>query len=185
MDSRADTFLANYRYLAEYNRWFNQRLYDASERLGDAERRHGRGAFFGSIHGTLNHIVWADRLWLRRFKHQGFDFPALTEEVLQVPEGAMHAAVLYEDWSQLRAARTALDAAIEEWLRDMPPEFPLAPMRYANSKGVKRDHPAWKALTHFFNHQTHHRGQVTTLLFQLGHDPGVTDLIHFLASERS
>ncbi|MEJ6022598.1 DinB family protein [Ramlibacter sp. PS4R-6] len=177
MDASADAFLANYRYLAEYNRWFNERLYDACERVGDAERRHDHGAFFGSIHGTLNHIVWADRLWLKRFATQGFGFPALTEDLLRVPEDAVHATVLYENWNELRAARVALDAAIEVWVRDMPPAFLLAPMRYANTKGVKRDHPAWKGLTHFFNHQTHHRGQATTLLSQAGIDVGMTDLI--------
>ena len=70
-----------------------------------------------------------------------------------------------------------LDEAIETWVRDMPPEFLVKTMRYANSKGTQREHPAWQAMTHFFNHQTHHRGQATTLLAQAGIDPGVTDLI--------
>jgi uncharacterized damage-inducible protein DinB len=72
---------------------------------------------------------------------------------------------------------TGFDVAIENWVRDMPADFPLRIMRYSNTKGVKREHPAWQALTHFFNHQTHHRGQITTLLVQAGMDPGLTDLI--------
>lgn len=170
-------FIDNYHFLAEYNRWFNGRLYAACEQLSDEERKRDRGAFFGSIHGTLNHVVWGDQLWLKRFAAQAEDFAALGGQLLDLPDGSVHATVLYADWAALRAKREQLDAAIEVWVRDMPPGFPLQTMRYANSKGVRREHPAWKALTHFFNHQTHHRGQVTALLAQAGIDPGMTDLI--------
>lgn len=167
----------NYRFLAQYNRWFNQHLYATCAQLPNEERKRERGAFFGSIHGTLNHLVWGDRMWLARFAAQGVAFPSLRPDLLELPEGAMHGSVIHEDWADLCTARDRLDAAIEEWTRDMPADFPLRTMRYANSKGVQREHPAWKALTHFFNHQTHHRGQVTTLLAQAGIDPGATDLI--------
>lgn len=170
-------FLDNYRYLARYNAWFNDRLYAACEGLGDAGRRRERGAFFGSIHGTLNHIVWGDKLWLGRFVQQGLGAPSLTAELLRVPEGAVHATVLFEDWDALKSERRKLDAAIEAWVAALAPDAPLRIMRYANTRGVQREHPAWKALTHFFNHQTHHRGQVTTLLAQAGVDVGMTDLI--------
>jgi uncharacterized damage-inducible protein DinB len=171
-----DAMVENYRWLARYNRWFNERLYDACEQLPDAQRRRDQGAFFGSIHGTLNHLVWGDRAWLRRFAAQG-TFPALAPRLLELPPGALHATVLYEDWDALRAARRELDAAIEEWTAQMPPGWVTSTMRYVNTKGVQREHAAWKAVTHFFNHQTHHRGQVTTLLMQAGVDPGITDLI--------
>ena len=85
--------------------------------------------------------------------------------------------MLHEEWTALRADRRALDAAIEAWTAAMPPDWPTTTMRYTNTKGVRREHPAWQALTHFFNHQTHHRGQVTTLLAQAGVDPGLTDAI--------
>lgn len=170
-------FKDNYRFLARYNAWFNQRLYDACEQLPEEERRRERGAYFGSIHGTLNHIVWGDQLWLQRFAAQGVDFPALEAQLLAVPAGAVHATVLHEDWAALRTHRGKLDAAIERWVREMPADFPLRTLRYANTRGDKREHPAWRALTHFFNHQTHHRGQVTALLMQAGVDPGVTDMI--------
>jgi len=177
MNESADVLLANYQFLAKYNRWFNTRLYDACEQLPDDERRRDRGAFFRSIHGSLNHILWADRLWLRRFAAQGMAFPALAAELLRLPDGAAHDTVILEDWAELRAARAALDLAIEQWVRDMPGDFLLATIRYANMKGLQREHPAWQAMTHFFNHQTHHRGQVTTLLSQSGVDVGLTDII--------
>lgn len=177
MEGASQAFLENYRFLARYNRWFNERLYDACERLPDEERRRDRSAFFGSVHGSLNHLVWGDRLWLRRFAAQGVASESLSSDVLELPPGAVHGTVLYQEWAALRAARAKLDAAIEGWTGEMPPGFPLRTMRYANTKGVERAHPMWQALTHFFNHQTHHRGQVTTLLSQAGVDVGVTDLI--------
>lgn len=171
-------FVDNYRYLARYNSWFNQRLYDACEQLTDDERKRDRGAFFGSIHNTLNHLLWGDRLWLARFAAQdGVDAGAFSGGVLDMPPAAVHATVLCDDWAELRTQRARLDAAIEAWLAAMPADLPLRSMRYSNTKGVQRDHPMWMALTHLFNHQTHHRGQVTVLLMQAGVDPGMTDLI--------
>lgn len=172
-----DAFTRNYQWLAEYNQWFNQRLYATCEQLSDVERMRERGAFFGSIHNTLNHLVWGDQLWLKRFAAQGVGFAALGADLLDMPDGAMHATVLYADWPSLRAKREQLDTAIQAWLLEMPPGFLLSPMRYNNTLGVQRELPVWRALTHFFNHQAHHRGQVTTLLTQAGIDPGVTDLI--------
>ena len=171
------SFLDNYRFLARYNRWMNQRLYAACELLPDTQRKANQGAFFKSIHQTLTHIVLADKMWLARFAKQGVAFAALSLELLAVPDGSDYTSDLHPDWSDLKLTRDALDAAIEQWLADMSPEFLTSTMRYANTKGVQRTHPAWQALMHFFNHQTHHRGQVTTLLTQAGVDVGVTDLI--------
>lgn len=172
-----EAFLQNYRWLARYNAWFNERLYDACEQLPDARRREDRGAFFGSVHGTLNHLLWADKLWLQRFAAQDTPFPALEPALLALPPGARYETVLHEDWAALRQDRRALDAAIQAWTEAMPADWPARSMAYANTKGVARRHPAWQALTHFFNHQAHHRGQVTTLLAQAGIDPGITDAI--------
>ena len=171
------TFSDNYRFLARYNRWFNERLYDACEKLSDEERKRDRGAFFGSIHHTLTHLVLADKMWLQRFARQGVAFEALAPDLVALPEGADYTSDLHPDWQDLRRVRARLDAAIEAWVLEMPGDFATRTMRYSNTKGVQRAHPAWQALTHFFNHQTHHRGQVTTLLMQAGVDPGVTDLI--------
>ncbi|MGE0332164.1 MAG: DinB family protein [Ramlibacter sp.] len=173
----SSAFIDNYRFLARYNTWFNERLYGVCDALGDAQRRQDHGAFFGSIHGTLNHLVWGDTMWLQRFNAQGDGFAALGGGVLSLPAGATYGTVLEPDWAALKARRERLDAAIEAWVAQMPQDFPLRTMRYANTRGVWREHPAWQAMTHFFNHQTHHRGQVTTLLSQAGVDVGVTDLI--------
>lgn len=177
----ADAFCDNYRLLARYNRWINERLYAACEALTDEARKQERGAFFGSIHHTLGHVVLADQVWLRRFAQCGVDngitFASLGSDVLDMPEAYTLDMVLFEDWADLKAKREQLDAAIEQWVADMPDAYPQFTMRYANSKGVQREHAAWKGITHFFNHQTHHRGQAGTLVTQAGGTVGVTDLI--------
>lgn len=169
--------MESYRLQACYNRWMNQRLYAACEALTETQRKADTGAFFKSIHHTLTHLVLADKMWLARFTRQGVEFAALPPDLLVMPSGSDYTSDLHPDWADLKQNRDWLDAAIEQWLADMPPEFLTSTMRYANTKGIERAHPAWQALTHFFNHQTHHRGQVTTLLSQAGVDVGVTDLI--------
>jgi uncharacterized damage-inducible protein DinB len=116
-------------------------------------------------------------MWLKRFTLQGENFVSLPEWLLVLPEGAHHTSDLYSDWADLSRSRECLDVAIESWLKEMPDDFPDRIMRFSNTKGVVREHPVWQALSHFFNHQTHHRGQATTLLNQAGVDVGVTDLI--------
>lgn len=172
-----DPLIDNYRFLAGYNTAFNHQLMDACESLDDAARKLQRGAFFGSIHATFNHLLWADTMWLGRFAAQGEGFAALPAALLALPEGARFETELHADWPGLRAHRARLDAAIESWLKTLPGDFVQRTMRYANTRGVQREHPMWKALTHFFNHQAHHRGQITTLCSQAGVDVGVTDLI--------
>ena len=171
------SFIDNYRFLARYNSWMNRRLYAACNTLTDAQRKADQGAFFKSVQHTLTHLVLADKIWLARFARQGVEFAALRPELLTMPQGSDYTSDLHPDWTELTQTRDALDAAIEQWLADTSPEFLTSTMRYANTKGVQRAHPAWQALTHLFNHQTHHRGQVTTLLTQAGVDVGVTDLI--------
>ncbi|SFU88195.1 Uncharacterized damage-inducible protein DinB (forms a four-helix bundle) [Polaromonas sp. YR568] len=174
-------FCDNYRFLARYNRWINGKLYEACDELTDEARKQDRGAFFGSIHRTFNHLVVADQVWLKRFAKCGADngtpFTSLTAEVLDLPEPYKLDMVLFDDWEALKAKRVQLDVAIEQWAAGMTDAYPQLIMRYGNSKGVQREHAAWMAITHFFNHQTHHRGQVTTLITQAGGTVGVTDLI--------
>lgn len=151
--------------LASYNRWMNDKLYAACAELSDEERKADRRAFFKSIHGTLNHILLADRVWFGRFVNKPFKVKSLDQE-------------LYADFGELRAERAALDQDIEGWAQSVTDEQLAAPLRFAS---ILRPDPLefdlWVCVTHFFNHQTHHRGQVTTLLTQCGKDYGVTDLV--------
>ena len=158
----------------------NQRLYAACDELTDVQRKADRNAFFKSIHHTLTHLVLADKMWLARFAAQDTAFASPPPELLAVPVGSDFASDLHPDWRDLKQTRDSLDAAVEQWVSSMSPDFLLSTMRYANTKGVERAHPVWQAMTHFFNHQTHHRGQVTTLLTQAGVDVGVTDLVALL-----
>jgi uncharacterized damage-inducible protein DinB len=151
--------------MARYNRWMNERLYALCAELPDAERRRDRGAFFRSIHGTLNHLLLADHVWMGRFLGSPRHFPSLDHEV--------HAG-----FEPLRVARAELDAEIERWVEGLADAALAGELRYRSMVNPQeRALPLWAALTHFFNHQTHHRGQLTTLLSQAGRDPGVTDLL--------
>ncbi len=173
--------LDNYRFVTRYNRWINERLYVACEQLSDAERKQDRGAFFGSIHRTLNHLVVTDQVWLRRFARSGVEnglrFEMLEGDPITIPEACQLDAVPFDDWAALKAKRIQLDDAIQSWTAGMPADYPLMQMGYCNSRGTRRDHPVWQAMTHLFNHQTHHRSQVITLLTQAGVDIGVTDML--------
>lgn len=126
--------LDHYRLMARYNRWLNECLYGACETLTDTDRKRDRSAFFGSIHHTLTHLVLADKIWLQRFAQQGVAFPALEPGLLHLPAGADYTSALHPDWADLKHNRESLDAAIEAWLADMAPIFPLGLMRYTNTR---------------------------------------------------
>jgi uncharacterized damage-inducible protein DinB len=152
--------------LARYNRWQNQNLYGVADTLSDAERRRERGAFFGSIHGTLSHLLWADRIWMSRF--------AGTPR----PEGGIPESVsLYGDWSELKRERAAFDSVIVDWAERLDDAAVAGDLTWF-SGAIKAEvsRPKWLLLTHMFNHQTHHRGQVHCMLTQAGGKPGDTDL---------
>ncbi|MGH8650939.1 MAG: DinB family protein [Gammaproteobacteria bacterium] len=153
------------RAMASYNRWMNKRIYDACSRLPDEERKRDVGAFLESIHGTLNHLLLADRIWIGRFTGRPFGFKSLDQE-------------LYSEFSQLRAQRKKDDNSIIAWAGSLTGKDLSRELSYTSVVNPQpRKYPFWFAITNFFNHQTHHVGQVTTLLRQRGIDPGVTDLI--------
>jgi uncharacterized damage-inducible protein DinB len=175
--------LEQYRALAGYNTWMNARLYALAATLSDAERRQDRGAFFKSIHGTFNHLLLTDRAWLHRFTGD----PAVSRSLDRDGRPISYRGLdqdLYEDFELLRAERAKTDTHIEVWVAGLDEARLTVSIRYRTTAGVAHEHALWPALTHFFNHQTHHRGQVTTLFTQLGRDPGVTDLIAYFRDHR-
>jgi uncharacterized damage-inducible protein DinB len=143
--------------LAVYHRQMNRQFYAACARLDEAELKKDRAAFFRSIFGTLNHMLLTDRLWLSGFTGQSIAFGSLDEE-------------LYDNFDELRAERERTDADIEAWVETLTTEVLEAPF------SEQLTFPRWLTVTHFFNHQTHHRGQLSALLSQCGVDYGATDL---------
>lgn len=162
--------------MAEYNRWMNERLYEAAARLDGEALAADRGAFFGSILGTLNHIAVGDTIWLHRFARHEASFSSLGA-LSRFPQPSSLSQALAPDLEGLRGYRRELDALIERWASQIRPEHLSADFAYRNMAGVESSRNFGALLQHFFNHQTHHRGQVSTLLFQAGVDVGVTDLL--------
>jgi uncharacterized damage-inducible protein DinB len=158
---------SRYVMFAGYNRWANERIYAAAAKLADNDYRADRGAFFKSVHGTLNHMVVADRIWMRRFTGTG-DSPSRLD------------AILYEDFAALRAARGAEDDRIVVWIDSLSEEKFAQAFRYrtlTNPATIEQERAS--ALDHFFNHQTHHRGQLHGLLTAITGDAPSLDLILF------
>ncbi len=150
--------------LARYNRWMNERLFAVVGEFSEPERTLDRGAFFRSMHGTLNHILWGDRVWLARFMDQVYTQPA-------------YGAAMYGDFAQLAREREATDTTILDWTGQLTPEWLAGTLEYRRSSdGGRRSLARWVAVTHLFQHASHHRGQLATLITQAGKNPGVTDL---------
>ena len=158
---------AHFDMLAHYNAWANRRLYDAAAVLSDAEYRANRGAFFKSMHGTLNHLLVGDRIWMRRFTGEG-EAPTRLD------------AILYEDFAELRRMREAEDARILRFVAGLD-ETDLAGRfrRRTTSRPVEIEQPLAPALAHFYNHRTRHGGQAHGLLTGFGRDAPSLDLILF------
>jgi uncharacterized damage-inducible protein DinB len=155
--------IGHFRSLARYNTLANGILYAACARLSDEELKRPRPAFFHSIHGTLNHIVVGDRIWLARFAGREASSEGLD-------------AILYEDFSQLRAAREEEDRRVERFANELTEDFLHGTISYRNHEGrIFRD-PVPLLAAHFFNHQTHHRGQAHGLLSQTEAAPPSLDM---------
>jgi uncharacterized damage-inducible protein DinB len=171
--------LGQYRAFARYNSWMNAKLYGVCGELTDEERKRDLGAFFRSVHATLNHLLLGDRSWLTRFTGDRQRFQSLDSDGKAIELRSLDQE-LYTDFDVLRRERERTDREIEDWTAGLTAERLRQTIAYRTTAGVAYEHPLWWGVAHFFNHQTHHRGQVTTLLSQLGHDPGVTDLIALL-----
>ena len=158
---------AHFTLFAGYNEWANRRLYAAVAALPDVEFRADRGAFFGSLRGTLNHILVADRIWMRRFTGEG-DAPSRLD------------AILHDDLAALSAAREAEDARIVAHVEALTEADLSGKIRYerASTREVFTQ-PRASALAHLFNHQTHHRGQAHAILTGLGRSAPELDLLYY------
>lgn len=162
--------------MARYNAWMNGKVFDAAARLPAEAVAADRGAFFGSILGTLNHLAVGDIVWLKRFASHPSGHRSL-DPVRRMATPSSLDQQLASELAALRELRERLDAMIVDWsgaLTDADLEHELA---YTSTKGVASRRRFASVVLHFFNHQTHHRGQVTTLLHQAGQDVGVTDLL--------
>lgn len=155
------------RLMAQYNQWQNSSIFGAAATLSDEERKRDRGAFFGSIHGTLNHLLWGDQTWMNRFA--GTPKPGVSGQA---------SASYYADWSELQRERIAFDAIIQDWADNLTPSWLAEDLTwYSGAAGRELSKPKWLLVTHFFNHQTHHRGQVHAMLTAAGAKPEDTDII--------
>lgn len=152
--------------MARYASWRNRAQFAATETLSEDERRRDRSAFFRSIHGTLNHLLWGDRMWMSRF--DGLEAPVLP----MAESPSLHCA-----WPALCADRSALDAAIERWSYRLTPELLAGDLSWMSAAvGRQVTRPFQELSMHFFNHQTHHRGQAHAMPTAAGARPGDTDL---------
>jgi len=158
---------AHFEMLAGYNGWANRTLYDAAARLGDADYRADRGAFFKSLHGTLNHLLVADLVWMRRFTGEGM-LPARLD------------AILHDDLPSLRVAREAEDARLLAYVAGLDGAALAGTIRYRRVSSPELHEQALApALAHLFNHQAHHRGQASAILSGLGDRSLEIDLLFY------
>ncbi len=165
--------------MAAYNQWMNARLYELAARLPPGEVSVDRGAFFGSILGTLHHLVNGDTGWLKRFADNAAQSRSL--DPVRALEGPVTLdEIRFPDLANLFVRRTLLDTAILDWSDELTDADLRMTVSYVNMKGEAHGKPLDALLMHFFNHQTHHRGQATTLLSQAGVDVGITDLLELL-----
>ena len=169
------------RLMAGHNLVQNQRMYAAAARLDPAVVVADQGAYFGSILGTLNHIAVGDTIWMHRFAQHGARFDAL-QALAQFPQPSSLRQPLAEDLLGLQGYRQALDSILLRWAEELEPAHMDVLLSYASVAGAAAKRRFGDLLLHFFNHQTHHRGQVSTLLFQNGVDVGVTDVLPLIPS---
>jgi len=156
---------------ATYNCWANKRIYEACEALTDEEFARDVGAFFGSMSGTLNHLLVADRIWMHRFTGEGNPPKSLDQ-------------IIHPNLAALAIARAAEDKRILDWIESLDEKALAGRFTYITVTDMRRiSQRLAPALAHLFNHQTHHRGQAHTVLSLLGKEPPSLDLVYFQRTE--
>lgn len=159
-------FPSYFQRMAAYNAWANKMIYLATSEIPEADYHREVSAFFGSLHGTLNHILVADRIWLRRMTGEGETHARLDH-------------IAFDSLADLKAARQGVDQRIIDWLSGLTEADFAVDFNYANMAGDRFTDRLDLLLGHFFNHQTHHRGQAHGLISALGYTPPSLDLIYF------
>ncbi|KZN14863.1 DinB family protein [Marinomonas sp. TW1] len=172
---------AYFTLLAQYNQWMNEKIYRAAAQLNEQQLKQDRGAFFTSILGTLNHNVVGDIIWLKRFANHP-EAKQVLQGVHVFPPPATLDESLFTDLHTCQQARQKLDELIISLIDELSDDALNRPLTYRNMKGQQASKAFGLLLLHFFNHQTHHRGQLTTLFSQAGLDTGVTDLLALIPS---
>ena len=171
---------------AQYNQQMNRRLYDCVTAMPAEQVMADQGAFFGSIFNTLNHILVGDIIWLNRFSQHPAGFAALSTfstpaNINQWPKPTSLDAILFDDLVSLTKARHNMDAILLAFTEQLTVEHLASSLTYRNTKGDTFTKPFGPLVLHLFNHQTHHRGQVSTLINQAGVDLGMTDMLMSIA----
>ena len=153
--------------MARYNRWQNASLYAAADSLSDDDRRKDRGAYFKSIHATFSHLLWADHIWLSRFSDAPRPSTPLSES-----------SSYRDDWDSLKHDRLACDEKLSAWAAAVTDDWLAGDLIWRSSLMQSEiTRPKWLVVSHIFNHQTHHRGQIHAMLTAAGAKPQGTDLI--------
>lgn len=149
------------RLMAAYGEWQNRCTYSAADQLSDAQRNQDRGAFFGSIHATLAHLLWGDQLWLHRLAGPQY---CARPTAPDVPDSLLS----HPHWEDLTQARHATDAAILRWSGSVEPDDLVGDFSWDSTSGGRLSRPKWTLAVQLFNHGTHHRGQVHSMLTAAG-----------------
>lgn len=173
---------SNLQLMSEYNQLMNQKVYQLARQLGDNRIKENQGAFFNSIFGTLNHIYVADIIWLRRFANHAKQYQSLN----QLPELSSYTALdqtVTSTLATLEKSRQELDTIIINWCQEIELKDLAENLQYTDTKGNSYKKNFGQLIHHFFNHQTHHRGQASTLINQQGFDIGVTDLLKIIPEQ--
>jgi uncharacterized damage-inducible protein DinB len=152
--------------LANYNKWQNDNIIESADKLDDEQRQKDVGAFFGSIQGTLSHLLWGDSIWLDRLTHTSYQASPIDDSGL-----------VWRNWEQYKIARKAMDQRLIRWAETVTNNWLSGVLTYTTSRGIEVTKPIDLLVTHIFNHQTHHRGQVHCLLTQFGVATKDTDLL--------
>ena len=173
------SLLKQYKLLGEYNQLMNQRLYEAVATLPDDKIKEDKSAFFGSLLGTLNHILVGDIIWLSRFSTDRSSHDTLSYFItIEKPQSLN--SILYSEFSELQKEREKIDRLIILWINSLTDKDLMSTISYKNMNDSSFQKDFSSLINHLFLHQIHHRGQATTLLSQFGVDFGETDLIELI-----